>query len=441
LRHFHITRQLLRAMAAGTRNPGDLADLAIGHLFTLCSTCRSEYDKWTQESSDGGSPASYTLAVERVIAASETMAEEIAEERQAAKPRLEALLALPRAERLGAIQGAPQEYQGPAIAELLIDESLGQMPGRPRDAMALAELALAILHHSEDSGIVLELHARATAHVGNAFRVCGQLPAASFLLGSARFLLRGDGGGDRLVRAELDSLEGSLRRDQRRFDEAEVLLERAVLTYVGQGFAELAGRTRIILGSVHHEQGNTQAAAEQAEQALQLLDSDEDAGLCLIARQNLADCFCELGRYSEALELIEKSKRGKHLDQISLLRVSWVEGKIARGLGRREEAESHLLASRHGFLKHEIAFDAALVSLELASLYLEEGRTAEVRELATEMVAVFTRQGVHGEATSAWMLFKDAAELERVTVGLIQKMSSYLVRAQRDPAYPFEVAS
>ena len=441
MHQFHLTRELLRAVASDKRDPGDLHDLVLGHLFQYCSTCREEYDRWHAEFSAGRSFESYAVVVDRVIAASEEIAAEVEAERQAAQPKFETLLTLPQEERRTAIERAPQEYQGPAMAELLIHDSLARMPGRPREALALAELAMVVLNHSEMSAYAVELYARATAHAANALRVSGRLPEASLLLDSARFLLRSEGGGDRLVRAELDSLEGSLRRDQRRFAEARALLERAVLTYHAQGLTKRAGRTRIKLGGVYHEQGNAQAAAEQAEQAIRLLDPTEHTALHLMARQNLADCFCELGRYSEALELIQQNQIETNLDQLSQLRVAWVEGKIARGLGQLDEAESHFLVSRHGFLKHEIAFDAALVSLELASLYLETGRTAEVQELAAEMVAVFNRLEIHREATSALVLFQEAAALNRVNLGFVRKLSTYLVRAQRDPSYPFEVAS
>jgi len=443
MHQFHLTRKLYRAIASGKRNPGDLADLALGHLFHLCATCRNEYDSWRAERSEEGAPASYELVVERVIAASEEIAAEVEAERQAAQPRLEVLLALPREERRAAIERTPQEYQGPAIAKLLIDDSLAQMPGRPRDAMALAELAMAVLHHSEYSGYVVELYARATAHAANALRVCGKLPEASLLLDSARFLLRGEGGGDRLVRAELDNFEGGLRRAERRFDEAEALLQRAILTYEGQEMSELASRSLLNLGLIYQEQQESSRAAQTAEKAARLLDPEAEPALYLYARHNFALSLCEAGQFEDARDILAENAplHARYGDQLSHLRVAWVEGKIARGLGHLEEAESHFLVSRYGFLKHDIAFDAALVSLELASLYLETGRTAEVQELAAEMVAVFNRLEIHREATSALLLFQDAAALNRVSHGFVRKLSTYLVRAQRDPSYSFEAAS
>ncbi len=443
MHQFHLTRKLYRAIASGKRNPGDLADLALGHLFHLCPTCRSEFDKWCAERLEEGSPASYELAVERMIAASEEIAAEVDEQRQAAQPQLKGLLALPHEARRAAIEKEPQQFQGPAIAELLIDDSLAQMPGRPREAMALAELAMAVLSHSEYSGYAVELYARAMAHAANALRVCGQLSEASLLLDSARFLLRSEGGGDRLVRAELDHLEGVLRRAQRRFDQAEALLGRATLTFEAQDLPELAAQSLLSLGVMYQEQQDGRRAAETAEKAARLLDPETEPTLYLYARHNYADGLCEAGHFNEARTVLNENAplHARYGDQLSHFRVAWVEGKVARGLGHLGEAESHFLVSRHGFLKHDIAFDAALVSLELASLYLETGRTAEVQELAAEMVAVFSRLEIHREATSALLLFQDAAALNRVSLGFVSQLSTYLVRAQRDPSYSFEAGS
>lgn len=441
MHYLHITRQLMRAIAKGKRDPGDLSMIAMSHLFQLCETCRAEFDSWVQEGKEAGSSMGYGAMVERVMREAETMAEEVADERHQAEPRLEALLALPASERLAAIQAEPNEYQGPAIGELLIEASLAQMPGHPRQALALGELAMAVLHHSELSSYGVELYARATAHVANALRVGGRLQESSLLFDNARYLLRGEGGGDGATRSELDSLEGSLRRDQRRFSEAEALLRRAVLAYRG-GEADpiKAARTLITLGSLYREQGKPAQAVRAAEDALELLDSEQEPHLHFYAHHNRTHALCTQGRYPEARAAMSENATlyQRYMDPLSQLRVAWLEGKIARGLGETEVAESHFLVARYGFLKHEIAFDAALVSLELADLYLEVGRTGEVGALAGEMVEVFTRLEVHREATTALLLFSEAAQLERVTAKQVADLSTYLTRARRDPTMAFQ---
>lgn len=93
---------------------------------------------------------------------------------------------------------------------------------------------------------------------------------------------------------------------------------------------------------------------------------------------------------------------------------------------------------REALAARGIAFDTAQVSLELSAFYLEAGRTARVRELAAEAVAVFARQDNHREALAALQLFLAAAEKDRATAALAQRLLAYLRRAEHDPALRFE---
>jgi len=84
-----------------------------------------------------------------------------------------------------------------------------------------------------------------------------------------------------------------------------------------------------------------------------------------------------------------------------------------------------------------LRYDEALVSMELAGLYLEQGRTADVKELVLEMEPVFRDQGVHEEAQKALALFRRAVEMETVTLELVRRLVAYLYRAQYNPELRF----
>ena len=85
-----------------------------------------------------------------------------------------------------------------------------------------------------------------------------------------------------------------------------------------------------------------------------------------------------------------------------------------------------------------MAFDAALLSLDLAILSIEEGRTAEVRDLAGEMVEIFRFRDVHPEVLAALAVFQAAAGLDAVTAELVRDLAGYLTRARREPGLRFE---
>lgn len=128
----------------------------------------------------------------------------------------------------------------------------------------------------------------------------------------------------------------------------------------------------------------------------------------------------------------------RHASPLDRLRLRWIEGRIAGGLGRTAEAIEVLNRVRGELASEEIAFDTALVSLELAKLFASEGRAAEVKALARHMVPIFQSQQIHREALAALAFFQQAAERATVTVELAEGVRSYLERARRNPGLRFE---
>lgn len=467
----HLTRELLRAIDRGERTPGDLVGVVTAHLFNLCPRCRKELEAYRRElGGSTGAPASapvsdsgssgneigdeeidrrYHLAIERVRdrlrgfdGIQRLEARAAADERQARR-RLAELLALPAGERLERLRTAPEHFAEPALAELLIEEAHRAVSGRPRDAEALAALARAVLQHGEHTGYTAELYARALAHGANALRVRGELCRADDLLGQARFLLGAQAGGDRTVRAELDSLEGSLRRDQRRLNEAESLFIRAATAWALEQNSVMTARNLLKLGVVLREKGDPERSIEYLVDAADRLDPETEPRLSLYARHNLADSLNDAGRPREARELVEETRPlwTHHSDPLTDLRRFWLEGKIAHSLGETAEAEHAFLAVRDGFLGQGIGYDAALVSLDLAQLYACDGRTADLKRLAEEIVPVFEAQDVHREAAAALMFFQDAVRAEQITLHFLHDLARYLHTARHDPRHSFQTPS
>jgi hypothetical protein len=54
------------------------------------------------------------------------------------------------------------------------------------------------------------------------------------------------------------------------------------------------------------------------------------------------------------------------------------------------------------------------------------------------MLPIFRSLEVHREAMAALIVFQQAAEEERATLGLVEEIAAYLRRAARDPGLPFE---
>ncbi len=109
-----------------------------------------------------------------------------------------------------------------------------------------------------------------------------------------------------------------------------------------------------------------------------------------------------------------------------------ISGKIEARRGNDEAAEERFLVARAGFLEQRNAYDAAMVSLEdLAVTYLRQGRTAEVRQLAEEMVAVFQEPNLPEDALRALRLCAAAAQREELTAAMARGCAAQIRRVIR----------
>jgi tetratricopeptide (TPR) repeat protein len=230
-------------------------------------------------------------------------------------------------------------------------------------------------------------------------------------------------------------LKASLRLAQRRFPEAFKLLAGAVELFLHGEHRDphLAGKSLILKAGAHIEQGDTESAVRSLEQAAGLIDPERDPRLVLCIHHNLVDNLSKMGRHKEAADLLPELRdlAAAHGGTLDHLRLRWVEGRVAAGLGEHERARQLLSSVRQAFLDDRNPFEAALATLDLVVSHLEEGHTAEVRVLADEMVAVFRAHDVPREALAAVLLFQEAAHREAATSELAREVAASISRARR----------
>ncbi|HSF44162.1 MAG TPA: helix-turn-helix domain-containing protein [Thermoanaerobaculia bacterium] len=360
------------------------------------------------------------------------------EERREAGEQWERLRRLSHRERRALVE-SERDFQNWALCERLCAESEKAAADEASRALELAELALRVaqLVPGEEEARSL-IQGYAWAFLGNARRVASKLPEAEEAFKKSRLLRQtgADSNPGLLDRVRLLDLEASLRCDQRRFSEALELHESAL------SMSTQPASLYILLNkaATQEQMGAVEGAVETLERAAVLLGEESEPRLRCVLRFNLIVNLVHLGRHDEAAALLPEMRNlavrlGNGLD---LVRALWLESRVLAGLGRREKAVAALEQVRGEFTSREIAYDAALVSLELAVLYLEDGRTSEVRILARQMLWIFRAQGVHREALAALKLFCEAAEREQATVDLARRVAEYLERARHNPDLRFE---
>jgi tetratricopeptide (TPR) repeat protein len=330
------------------------------------------------------------------------------------------------------------------FVELLVARSL---EAATRDAEHAEELGRLALTASSllDPGFygaepIEDLRARAWGYIANARRIRSDLDGAEQGFASAKEHLQ-RGTQDALEIALLLDLEGSLRRAQRQLGEAARLFNKAASIFLDHGDPHRCGRSLFKLSTVQYFTGELEEAMATLRRSLNHLDLEREPRLRLYAGHNLADYLTLAGRFGEARAVYRETRPlyREFPEPWVQNRRKWVRARILGGLGRPRLAESLLLAVRDGFLAEDMPFDTALISLEIAALYAEQGRTGELKRLAREMLPVFSSLHIHREALAALFFLLQAIQSESASAKLVAAVAGYLRKAEHDPSLPFRV--
>jgi tetratricopeptide (TPR) repeat protein len=433
----HITRELLRAVANGNLPPQVLVDYGYKHLMGMCGVCREEFAAFRREravKSDVGA----TFQV--LSALVQRHGQDLEDARKGSQRDLKELLLLSHPKRLAKINRSVNRFRGPLLASLLLDESRRFMPGDFDKAQELAETAEAILLRTPGSPGVADISARTAAYLANMSRVRGDLHEAQRRFQYARYLIKFEGVTDPQIFAEVDWFEGAFQLDQRRFSEAEELLTRSITLFTIAGNRTETPRPLLTLSLVYYNRGHFAKAIEAIQEAIPLIPEEQDPRFYLSARHNLALFHCEAGNYPAAAEALQQDRDlyARFPDAWTQLRLAWLEGKITYGLGHLERAEELFLATRSGFIAEQAGYDAAMVSIDLATIYTQQGRADEALRIAEEMHDIFKAEDVHREAVAALLLFQEAARQKALTVEKLRDLSEYLKAARGNPSLRFK---
>ena len=358
-----------------------------------------------------------------------------------ARERWSRLAKLSPEEQEMVVEGLSGDQRSWALAERLCLASETAAAHRADEALRLARLAVRLAEESSGSELwLLRLRGWCEPFQANATRVGGELSAAEEVFVRADDLWKRGAAGDPFGLLDgtrrLD-LRASLLMYQGRFEEANQLLDQ-VLASASDDHA----RRRLLLMKATNlgVSGQYEASLEVLKEAEPLIDEEQVSRPLFLHRFTRTADLCHLDRFEAAEPLVAlvevlAADLGNELDRV---RTVWLKGKTWAGLGRVAEALALLSQVRRYFQSKKIAYDFALVTLEVAVLYLEQGRTRLVQELAREMLWIFESQKVHKEALAALTLFCQAAEAEEAGAEWTRRLIKFLYRAQHNPRLHFE---
>jgi tetratricopeptide (TPR) repeat protein len=445
----HPSPRELEEFVLGRLPKGEMRKVS-RHLLAGCEECgRATSSLWSHEAEPfevadrpapkalpSPTPDAYDQVLDRVFARVVAREKAIEQERAEAVHLFAELIRHPPARRELLVRNSVR-FRRRMLAEKLVDESHRAGFSVPAQSVDLARLAVLV---AEAVGATGELGAEACnslaaktwTQLGNALRVAGDLSGADREIARALERLDAPGGSTMLDRATVFYRLAALRKEQRRFEEALELLDRVGAIYRRLGQRSLLARTLRKKAMVLGEAGEPEAEIALYHRALELIDQQEEPWDFLVARHNLICALSDTGRYREAFALLFHTRPLylKHGTPLTLVHMRWLEGAIALGLGRLDQAEAAFCEVRSKYLERSMDFDAALASLNLAEVYARRGRAGEVRALAEEVLAVFAERQIHRESFAALSMLAEAARVESVQASLVREVSDLVKRSR-----------
>jgi tetratricopeptide (TPR) repeat protein len=282
-----------------------------------------------------------------------------------------------------------------------------------------------------------DLRARAAAELSNAERVNEHFLLAEDALVKACSYAEG-GTGDLILQARMDELAASLRKDQRRTEEADALLDSACRAYLKLGENHLAGRALIKRGVNFGIGERAREGVALLTRAVELL-AQGDPQLLAVAEHNLIDALVDAGDALKASRLYLKSNLRVIFkdDPLNLIRLRWLQGKISGGRQRFEDAEKVLARVRDEFRALGLEYVAAVAGLDLAKVLLAQGKHRELHALSVELVARARAKRIHQGARDALRCFEIMCRYGAATAHTTKLLQRFLEESERRPSLRF----
>lgn len=429
---------LLARFANGETSPAERRQV-LKHLLSGCESCRAAIAPRIRLLHDNR-PSDFSIS--RVLANVAELERKMTHERELAAEQFREFLKHPPARQWTLLRNSGR-FDSWSFCEQLLDAGFEAIFDDPHRSLDLCRMGVTVAERlstaSYGERLVEDLRARAWGRTANALRATSDLAGAEQALAtSARHLKMGSG--EPLEEAEHLYLTASLNRAERKLDAALRAVHRSRRIYRMVGDRHLEGRSLMCEGTIHDLRGELEESLACCRLARRQVDPGRNRRLAIAAHHNLVWQLMCAGRAEEAMAELEalRPAYSEFNDQMLLLKLRWMEARLAKDLGRPEESERAFREAHEGFVEARIPYEAASVALDLAILLAEQGRRQELKLLAAELITVFRSLGVAREAFAALTIFERFAQADAVTVSLLARLSHYFSQVRSQPDLRFD---
>ena len=435
----HPTERTLEHFVSGDLAPDETRGV-VRHLLSGCEDCRQVTNRlWP---SGGGASADDFASLKLRVDELRARETSVAAERKEAVALLAELETHPPNRRMLLALNS-KRYHDWFLAELLLTKVLDLGFKDPGESLAYADLAVALADRLPiepyGEALVNDMRGRAWGALGNARRVNSDLPGAEAAFTRAQELLEA-GTGDPLEEARLLGWRAVYLKLKREITASARLYDKAIGIYRRLGEEHHMGRSMIDKATTLCTGGDFEGAIRWTEQGLEHIDPELDPRFALAAKHNLSLYLHRDGDIDRAMGLLQEILPlfAKQNDSMVLLRLRWLEGRLAQAQRQFDRAKAAFREVQSGYVEREIPYEAASVSFDLATVLVEENRYDELAELAAQIVGVFRGLRIPRETLAALELFQRAVEGKRINVSWITELAAYVERSQSNPGQPFQ---
>jgi tetratricopeptide (TPR) repeat protein len=366
--------------------------------------------------------------------------EQIAEEREAARPIVEQLLA--SGEPLEDIE-IPEGWRTAGMVLELCDIAYSRDETEPLLSLALGHLALVIsfqVKAADKYGRCIDryLNGRSWKEIGLAHRfLCTFIPASRAFENAAGAFASNAALGHAI--AWTYYARAQARYGLREFNEAERLNAEAHRLFIDLADERRSVICEILSGALAFRRGDAETACQKLEMALRVLRDLNDLPSIGITYNNLGVIYRTLGRKSDAIEAL-RCARDISIDlqlPCEVNRADWNLAVFSLEDGDFNSALNVLLPIRRDFLERQMAEDAAEVGLCMLDALIAMNELKKARLLAEEVLQEFSSIQIGGGATTALAYLREVLRASGDRHPAVRHVRQYIETLRWEPARLF----
>lgn len=336
--------------------------------------------------------------------------------------------------RKNGLKGVPPAGSRAGLLEAALERARELRRSDPSQAALLLGLAATTAQDLVEEGYsaeqVADFQARAAGELANSLRILHRPLDAEKWLGKALEHAQ-NGTGDPWLDARLLDLLGSLEVSRYKYSEALAVLEEAHNRYRSLGDRHLAGKMLVQMGMASGLAGFQEQALTLLDKGASMIHKGREPQLVGIVLHNRLYLLVDSRQFQAALALLLA-----HREEIAGLgggKLVGIEGRIYAGLEHFDMAEDAFRQGKLQLLEAGDPAHAGILSLDLAALLMQQGRTAEGRAEAEQALATYRTLEIEPEARKALSLLAEALRSDLVTAAFLEGVVTFLRRLEHQP--------